>query len=71
MAVLIPLFFYVIANQYGVALPKRYFPDSVITKMKDGKEITDTIWHKVNDLHLQNQLLLNLLETTKSKKILM
>jgi len=56
VAVLIPLFFYVIANQYGVALPKRYFPDSVITKMKDGKEITDTIWHKVNDLHLQNQL---------------
>src|SRR5882757_9317140 len=45
-----------IANQYGVVMPKRYFPDSVITKMKDGKEVTDTIWHKVNDLHLQDQL---------------
>jgi len=45
-----------IARQYGVAMPGRYFPDSVVTRMKDGKEMTDTIWHKVADVSLQNQL---------------
>ncbi|HWK02254.1 MAG TPA: SCO family protein [Puia sp.] len=56
VAVFIPLGFYMIASRYGVAMPKKYFPDSVLTKMQDGKEITDTIWHQVNDIHLQNQL---------------
>lgn len=56
MAILIPLVFYMIASRYGVVMPKKYFPDSVLTKIKDGKEITDTIWHKVSDVHLQNQL---------------
>ena len=56
VAVVIPLIFYMIASRYGVAMPKKYFPDSVLTKIQDGKEITDTIWHKVSDIHLQNQL---------------
>ncbi|WP_431212596.1 SCO family protein [Puia sp. P3] len=56
IAVAIPLFFYMIARQYGVAMPGRYFPDSVVTKMQDGKEVTDTVWHKVANLTLQNQL---------------
>jgi protein SCO1/2 len=56
MAVLIPLVFYMIADRYGVAMPGRYYPDSVVTKMKDGKEITDTVWHKVRNVVLQNQL---------------
>ncbi len=41
---------------YGVPMPPRYFPDSVVTHMRDGKEITDTIWHKVANVSLQNQL---------------
>jgi protein SCO1/2 len=56
VAVFIPLGFYMIASRYGVAMPKKYFYDSVLTKIQDGKEITDTIWHKVEDIHLQNQL---------------
>src|ERR1700749_195479 len=56
IAVAIPLVFYGIARQYGVAMPKRYFYDSVTTKIKDGKEIDDTIWHKVANVHLVNQL---------------
>ncbi len=56
IAVVIPLFFYGIAKQYGVAMPPRFFPDSVVTKIKDGKEINDTIWHRVANLTLQNQL---------------
>jgi protein SCO1/2 len=54
--VVVPLVFYGIANTYGVAMPPRYFPDSVVTRIKDGKEISDTIWHKVANLSLQNQL---------------
>jgi len=56
IAVAIPLLFYMIARQYGVAMPGRYFPDSVVTKMQDGKEVTDTVWHKVANITLQNQL---------------
>jgi len=48
--------FYMIAREYGVDMPKRFYYDSVLTKMKDGKEITDTVWHKVNNITLQNQL---------------
>ena len=56
IAVAVPLVFYGIATQYGVAMPKRYFYDSIATRMKDGKEIDDTIWHKVADVRLVNQL---------------
>ena len=56
VAVFIPLLFYVIASRYGVAMPRRYYPDSVVTRIKDGKEMTDTIWHRVDNIHLQNQL---------------
>ena len=37
-------------------MPPRFFPDSVVTRMKDGKEMTDTVWHKVKNISLQNQL---------------
>ncbi len=56
VAILIPLVFYMIASRYGVNMPPRYFPDSVVTKIKDGKEISDTLWHRVKDFTLQNQL---------------
>ena len=56
VAVFIPLVFYMIASNYKVAMPRRYFPDSVITRMKDGKEITDTVWHRVTNISLSNQL---------------
>lgn len=56
IAVVIPLMFYGIASQYGVVMPKHFFPDSVVTRVRDGKEITDTVWHKVANITLQNQL---------------
>ena len=37
-------------------MPPRYFADSVVTRIKDGKEITDTVWHKVANVRLVNQL---------------
>ncbi|MBS1598263.1 MAG: SCO family protein [Bacteroidetes bacterium] len=59
IAVLIPLASYFIvksASENAVAMPSRYYYDSVITKMKDGKEVTDTLWHSVNNISLTNQL---------------
>ncbi|HEY4290794.1 MAG TPA: SCO family protein [Puia sp.] len=56
IAVVMPLFFYMIARQYKVPMPGRFFPDSVVTVMKDGKQMTDTVWHKVANISLQNQL---------------
>ena len=37
-------------------MPPRYFPDSVINKIVDGKTVTDTVWHRVNNISLVNQL---------------
>ncbi len=56
VAVCIPLVFYAIATRYSVAMPRRYYPDSVVTKVKNGKESTDTVWHRVANLSLTNQL---------------
>lgn len=37
-------------------MPHRLFFDSVETKVEKGKEVIDTIWHKVPDFKLTNQL---------------
>jgi protein SCO1/2 len=56
VAVFIPLVFYAVASRYNVVMPRRYYPDTVITTIKNGKEVTDTLWHHVANLQLQNQL---------------
>jgi protein SCO1/2 len=56
VAILIPLVFYMIASRYGVNMPPRYYADSVVTKIVDGKETNDTLWHRVKGFTLQNQL---------------
>jgi protein SCO1/2 len=56
VAVFIPVVFYMIATRYGVVMPRRLFYDSVVTRIKDGKELTDTVWHRVENISLQNQL---------------
>jgi len=55
VVVLIPLLFYAIASRYGVVMPRRFFYDSVTTRVQDGKELTDTVWHRVANISLQNQ----------------
>ena len=38
-------------------MPARYFvPDSVVVSEKNGKTVTDTIWHKVKNIEFTNQL---------------
>ncbi|WP_207497287.1 SCO family protein [Aridibaculum aurantiacum] len=59
IAILIPLTCYLVikfASDESIAMPPRYFADSVITKTVDGKTTTDTVWHKVGDITLVNQL---------------
>jgi protein SCO1 len=56
LAVVVPLVFYGIAKTYNVPMPPRFFPDSTVTRIRDGKEFTDTIWHQVANISLQNQL---------------
>jgi protein SCO1 len=59
IAVLIPLVSYLLvknASDNAIAMPKRYFFDSVSTRMQDGKQIEDTFWHSVSPISLTNQL---------------
>jgi len=59
VAILIPLAFFSITDyksKNAVAMPRRFYYDSVITTVKDGKEFTDTLWHAVDNISLINQL---------------
>ena len=60
LAIVLPLTGYLLAKYYSkeaVQMPGRYFlPDSVIVKEQNGKTTTDTIWHKVRNIHFVNQM---------------
>jgi protein SCO1/2 len=56
---LLPLVSYLIvksASDNAVVMPRHFLPDSVISKVVDGKQVTDTVWHKVQNISLINQL---------------
>jgi protein SCO1/2 len=58
IAVLLPIASYLIVNRYSkgaTGMPRRYFYDTVITKIKDGKPVDDTVWHKIRPFKLKNQ----------------
>jgi protein SCO1/2 len=59
IAALLPIVSYFIvktASEKAVVIPPRFFADTVINKVVDGKNVTDTIWHSVADIELVNQL---------------
>ena len=59
VAIILPFTGYYIVKYYGEAavhMPQRYFYDSVATTQKNGKIVTDTIWHKVKNMSFTNQL---------------
>ena len=59
IAVLIPLFCYVWlkqASDKAVIIPRHFLMDTVIERIKDGKQISDTVWHKTANISLVNQL---------------
>ncbi len=59
LAVLVPLVSYFIvkrSSETAIHMPGHYFADSVITKTKNGKKSTDTVWHRLPNISLTNQL---------------
>lgn len=60
LAMVMPFAGYFIVKYYSenaVHMPGRYFePDSVIVSEKNGKTVTDTVWHKVKNIEFTNQL---------------
>jgi protein SCO1/2 len=59
IAALLPVVSYFIvkkASDKAIVMPTRYYADSVINKVVDGKTVTDTIWHRVENISLVNQL---------------
>lgn len=59
VAVIIPVISYFLVSNISedaVRMPPRYFHDTVINKIENGKTVTDTVWHRVDDITLTNQL---------------
>jgi protein SCO1/2 len=59
LAIMVPVISYLIvkrASDHSIGMPGRYYYDSVVSVIRDGKTIDDTIWHSVNDFKFQNQL---------------
>lgn len=59
IALLIPLIGYFIvkkSSENAVQMPRHYLPDSVVTTTKNGKKVTDTVWHKMPEFSFTNQL---------------
>jgi protein SCO1/2 len=59
LALFLPLLCYFIvklAGEDAVLMPRRYFADSVVTKIKDGKTTYDTAWHHIPVFTLTDQL---------------
>ncbi|SJZ60624.1 SCO family protein [Sediminibacterium ginsengisoli] len=59
VAVLIPVFCYLVLkykSDGAVDMPRKYLLDTVVSRVENGKMVTDSIWHKTKDIRLVNQL---------------
>jgi protein SCO1/2 len=59
VAVLLPVFCYLVlkyASERAVDMPRKYFYDTVVSRVDKGRMVSDTIWHQTANIHLQNQL---------------
>lgn len=59
VALLLPLTGYFVikgVSKNAVVMPRHYIYDSVITKTVDGKQVWDTLWHRLPDFTFTNQL---------------
>jgi protein SCO1/2 len=59
LGLLLPILFYLVVKHFSddaVVIPRRLYADTVITKIENGKEVSDTLWHKVRNITLTNQL---------------
>ena len=56
--VIIPVASYLIVDHYSqdaIQMPRRYFYDTVLVKKENGRDVNDTVWHKVRPFKLKNQ----------------
>lgn len=59
IALALPLLGFLLLSYFGnrnIQMPNHYFYDSVIVNNDRGKTTYDTLWHRVGDLQLTNQL---------------
>lgn len=60
LAILLPMTGYLLVKHYSkeaVVMPRKYYiPDSVVVRNENGKNITDTVWHRVKNIEFTNQL---------------
>jgi protein SCO1/2 len=59
IAILIPVGCYIVlksASDSAVIMPRKFLLDTVVDKVWNGKQISDTIWHKTANIRLVNQL---------------
>ena len=59
LALLIPLVSYFIVKRTSdsaVQMPRHYLFDSTTTVVKNGKEVVDSVWHRLPEFSLTNQL---------------
>ncbi len=58
LVILVPLTAYFIVkgkSEKNILMPRHYLPDTILTVTKKGKNVEDTVWHKLKDFSLQNQ----------------
>ncbi len=59
IAIILPVSSYFIVKYYSedaVIMPKHFYYDTILTTTENGKVLTDTIWHHVQNVCLTNQL---------------
>jgi len=58
MVTLLPVASYLFVSNLSkdaIKMPRRYFYDTVLVKIEQGKKVNDTVWHKVRPFKLKNQ----------------
>ena len=58
VVIVLPIISYLLVENLSkdaVQMPRRYFYDTVVVKKEKGKEVNDTVWHKVRPFKLKNQ----------------
>jgi protein SCO1/2 len=59
IAIFLPVVSYFIVkgvSRDAIHMPPHYYADEVVDTVKNGKRVSDTIWHQVGNITLQNQL---------------
>lgn len=59
LALFVPLVaYFIVSDLSGSAtqMPRHYYPDTVVQREKKGKTVNDTVWHRIHEPKLVNQL---------------